>query len=148
MRSKKHSNKMPDRSGPGSTTTARPIDSLQDGSDKCATGATTTIKLPTRGTTIGTWNVRTLYACGRIHELTHELKRYQWDIIGLSEVRWTGFGETSTDDGHKIWFSGEEKKHQYGVAFIVRKEVTASVISCTPISSRLFSIRISESHTT
>ena len=143
MRSKKHSNKMPDRSGPGSTTTARPIDSLQDGSDKCATGATTTIKLPTRGTTIGTWNVRTLYACGRIHELTHELKRYQWDIIGLSEVRWTGFGETSTDDGHKIWFSGEEKKHQYGVAFIVRKEVTASVISCTPISSRLISIRIS-----
>ncbi|PIK43970.1 putative amphiphysin [Apostichopus japonicus] len=63
-----------------------------------------------------------MYACGNIHELTHELQRYNWDIIGLSEVRWTGIGETITEEGQKIWFSGEEKKHHYGVAFIVRKE--------------------------
>ncbi|XP_076454867.1 uncharacterized protein LOC143289703 [Babylonia areolata] len=43
----------------------------------------------------------------------------------------------------KIWFSGEEKKHEYGVAFIVRKETAGSVISCTPVSSRLITIRIS-----
>ena len=33
--------------------------------------------------------------------------------------------------------------HQYGMTFIVRKEVVGSIISCTPISSRLISIRIS-----
>ena len=79
---------MPDRSGPGSTMTMHPIGSLQDGCDKCATGVkNNAIKLTTKGTTIGTWNVRTLYTCGKVQELTHELKRYRWDIIGLSKVR-------------------------------------------------------------
>ena len=134
---------MPDWSRPGSTMAMHPIDSLQDGHDKWITGMTKTIKLQTQSTSIRTWNAHTLYACGRIQELTHKLKCYCWDIIGLSEVRWTGSGETSTEDGHKIWFSGEEKKHQHGVAFIVRKEITGSVISCMPISSRLISICVS-----
>ena len=46
--------------------------------------------------------------------------------------------------GHKIWYCGEDSRHQYGVAFIVRKEVVGSIISCTPISSRLISIQISD----
>ena len=138
----KQRNHIPDRSRPGSTTTAYPIGSLQGGGDKSATGEKPSIKLPTTGTTVGTWNVRTLYQCGKLEELTHELKRYKWDVLGLAEVRWTGFGETTTDEGHKIWYCGEEKHHQHGVAFIVRKEITGSVISCTPVSSRLISIRI------
>ena len=63
--------------------------------------------------------------------------------MGLSEVRWTGFGEATTEEGHKIWYSGEENKHQHGVAFLARKEVADNVISCTPISSRIISIHIS-----
>ena len=46
-------------------------------------------------------------------------------------------------EGHKIWYCRENLKQQYGVAFIVWKEVVSSIISCTPISSRLISIRIS-----
>ena len=89
---------MPDRSRPGSPTTARPIGTSQDGRDKSATGVPPNpIRLQTQATTIGTWNVRTLHACGKLQELTHELKRYRWDILGLSEVRWTGFGETTTE---------------------------------------------------
>ena len=53
-----------------------------------------------------------------------------------------GFGETTTDAGHKIWYYGEDLKRQYGMTFIVQKEVIDSIISCTPISSRLVSIRI------
>ena len=37
--------------------------------------------------------VRSLHACGKVQELTCELRRYRWDILGLAEVRWTGFGE-------------------------------------------------------
>lgn len=48
-----------------------------------------------------------LYICGSNQEHTHELRRYCWDIIGLSEVRRTGIDGTSTKDGCKIWFSGE-----------------------------------------
>ena len=39
-------------------------------------------------------------------------------------------------------FSGEESKHQNGVVFLVNKNIANAVISCTPISSRLISIRI------
>ena len=51
-----------------------------------------------------------LHACGKVQELTHELKRYRWDILGLAEVRWTGSG--ATDKGHRIWYCGEDSKHQ------------------------------------
>ena len=132
---------MPDWLRPRSTMATHPIDSLQGGCDKWITGMTKTIKLQTQSTSIRTWNACALY--GRIQELTHKLKHYQWDTIGLSEVRWTASGETPTEDGHNIWFSGEEKKHQHGVAFIVRKEITGSVISYTPISSRFIFICLS-----
>ena len=58
---------------------------------------------------------------------THKLKRYRWDIVGLAVVRWTGFGETTKDEGHKILYCGEDSKHQYGVTFLVRKEVEGSI---------------------
>ncbi|PVD35846.1 hypothetical protein C0Q70_02815 [Pomacea canaliculata] len=93
MVAKQNRSNMPDRSRPGSPTTAHPSGGLQGGGDKCATGTKSTpkstIKLPTQGTTIGTWNVRTLFQCGKVKELTHELQRYRWDIVGLAEVRWT-----------------------------------------------------------
>ena len=67
------------------------------------------------------------------------------DILRIANVIWIGFGETTADEGHKIWYCGEDSKQQYGVAFIVRKEAVGSIISCTPISSRLISIWISVS---
>ena len=78
-----------------------------------------------------------------MQELTHELKCHRWDILDVAEVRWTGFGETTTDERRKIWYCGEDSKHRCGVACIVRKEVAGSIISCTLISGRLISIRIS-----
>ena len=35
--------------------------------------------------------------------------------MGLREMRWKNFGEMSTDDGHEVYFSGEEGRHEYGV---------------------------------
>ena len=60
------------------------------------------IKLPTKGITVETWNVRTLYATGKLGELCHEMSRYSWNVLGISEVRWLNFGEATTDEGHKI----------------------------------------------
>ena len=100
---------MPDRSWPGATTTALLIGANQDGSDKIDTGRAKTIikiKLPEIITTIATWNVRTLRKCCRIEELTRELERYKWHIIGLSEIRLTGSGELTTD-GHKLFYRGQ-----------------------------------------
>ena len=81
-------------------------------------------------------NTHSLHACRKVQKLTHELKHYRLDILGFAKVRWTGFGETTT-------YYGEDSKHQYWVTFIIWKEVVGCIISCTPISSRLISIRIS-----
>ena len=97
---------MPDRPCPGLTTSSLYIVLYQVGSGKLATGdltnktKTNNIKLASSITTIGTWNVRTLSRCGKLEELSRELDRYRWDVIGLSEIRWLGTGEETTDNGH------------------------------------------------
>ena len=60
-------------------------------------------------TSIGTWNVRTLNRTEKIEELTNELSRYKWDIVGISETRLHFCGELTTNKGHKIYYSGREK---------------------------------------
>ena len=71
-----------------------------------------------------------------------EASRYHWNTVGLCEMRRKNFGEMSTDDGHKVYFSGEEGKHEYGVGFLVHKDVVGAVLGCQPVSSRLISIRL------
>ena len=68
----KRKENMSDRSGPGLTTTALSTEEPQGGcSDKSATGANQAFKLASKKTIIGTWNVRTLHACGKVKELEH-----------------------------------------------------------------------------
>ena len=113
----------------------------QDGGVKYATGASSKI----RGRdiiTIGTWNTRTLRAAGKLQELTHEMDRYRWNILGLCEMRWKNFGEITTEEGHKVFFSGKEDKYEHGVGFLVHKEIVNTVIGCRPVSSRLITIRL------
>ena len=43
--------------------------------------------------TIGTWNVRTLWAPGKLELLKTEIQRYRCDILGIAEMRWTKSGE-------------------------------------------------------
>ena len=57
-------------------------------------------------------------------------------------MRWKSFDYMSTDDGHKVYFSGEENKHEYGVGFHVHKDRVGAVLGCRPASSRLISIRL------
>ena len=136
-----NSDTIPDRSSPG-TRTAPSVDNQGRG-DKYATGQETTRKIRGReNITIGTWNVRTLNATGKVNELTHEMTRYNWHVIGLCEVRWKQFGETTTDEGHKIYYSGKEDKHEHGVGFLVNKIIVGSVMGCRPISSRIITLRL------
>ena len=93
---------IPDRSPPWSTRTA-PSAVHQDGGVNYATGASSKIR-GRDNITIGTWNTRTLGAARKLQELTHEMDRYRWNILGLCEMRWKNFGET-TEEGHKVFFS-------------------------------------------
>ena len=66
------------------------------------------------------------------------MTRYRWSVLG----RWRNSGETTTQDGHKLYFSGKEDRHENGVGFLVHKDTVNTVMGCQPISSRLITIRL------
>ena len=132
---------IPARSSPGLPRTA-PSVSHWGGGDKWATGAPTSKIRARNNTVIGTWNIRTLREDGKLEELIYEMNWYQWNIIGLCEVRWKNFGETCTEEGHRLYFSGSRDKHQHGVGFLVHKDTANTVMGCRPVSERIITIRL------
>ncbi|CAF1540089.1 unnamed protein product, partial [Rotaria sp. Silwood1] len=89
------------------------------------------LKLTKRIFTVGTWNVRTLWATGKLELLRNEMKHYRYDVIGISEVRWTGKGETT--NGDFIW-SGENNTHTKGVGMLL------SVKAPTPFNLTIINV--------
>ena len=57
-------------------------------------------------------------------------------------MRWKNFGETTTEAGHKVFFSGKEDKHEHGVGFPVHKDIVNTVMGCRPVSSRPITIHL------
>ena len=58
---------------------------------------------------------------GKLDVVKQELARVSVDILGISELKWTGMGEFNSDD-HYIYYSGQEFLRRNGVALIVNKE--------------------------
>ena len=131
---------IPARTSPGLKRSASFI-AHQDNNEKLATEE---YKIKTRRneTYIGTWNVRTLREDGKLEELTHELDRYRWNVLGLSEVRKRGVNEIQTIEGHKLYYIGNDKKHINGVGFVIHSEITRMVMCFNPINERLATIRL------
>ena len=48
------------------------------------------------------------------------MARVNVDILGISELKWTGMGEFNSDD-HYIYYCGQESLRRNGVAIIVNK---------------------------
>ena len=61
-------------------------------------------------------------AAGKLEELTHEMDRYRWNILGLCEIRRKNFGET-TEEGHEVFFGGKEDKQEHDVGILVHKGI-------------------------
>ena len=56
-----------------------------------------------------------------------EMARVNIDILGISELKWTGMAEFSSDD-HYIYYCGQESLGRNGVAIIVNKRVLNAVL--------------------
>ena len=69
---------------------------------------------------IGTWNVRSMNQ-GKLEVVKQEMARVNVDILGNSELKWTGMGEFNSDD-HYIYYCGQESLRRNGVAIMVTKE--------------------------
>ena len=70
---------------------------------------------------IETWNVRSMNQ-GKLEVVKQEMARVNINILGISELRWTGMGEFNSDD-HYIYYCGQESLRRNGVAIIVNKRV-------------------------
>ena len=61
---------------------------------------------------IGTWNVRSMKK-GKLEVVKQEMARMNIDILGISELRWIGMGEFSSDD-HYIYYCVQESLRRNG----------------------------------
>ena len=77
---------------------------------------------------IGTWIVRSMNQ-GKWEVVKQEMARVNVNILGISELKWTGMGEFNSDD-HYIYYSGQESLRRNGVAIMVNKRVQNTVLGC------------------
>ena len=61
------------------------------------------------------------------------------DILGISELKWTGMSEFNSDD-HYIYYYGQESLRRNGVALIDNKRVKNAVLRCNLKNDRMISI--------
>ena len=87
---------------------------------------------------IGTWNVRSMNQ-GKSEVVTEAMARVNIDILGISELKWTGMGEFNSDD-HHIYYCGQESLRRNGVAIMVNKRVQNAVLECNLKNDRMISV--------
>ena len=73
---------------------------------------------------IGTWNVRSMNQ-GRLEVVQQEMARVNINILGISELKWTGKGEFISDE-HCIYDCGQKSLRRNGVAIMVNKSPKCS----------------------
>ena len=61
------------------------------------------------------------------------------DILGISELKWTGMGEFNSDD-HYIYYCGQESLRRNGEAIMVNKRVQNAVLGCNLKNDRMISV--------
>ena len=68
------------------------------------------------------------------------MARVNVDILGISELKWTGMCEFNSDD-HNIYYCGQESLRRNGVATMVNKRVQNAVLGYNLKNDRMISVR-------
>ena len=76
---------------------------------------------------------------GKLEVVKQEMARVNIDILGISELKWTGVGEFNSDD-HYIYYCGQESLRRNGVAIMVNKRVRNAVLGCNLKNDRMISV--------
>ena len=77
---------------------------------------------------------------GKLEEVKQEMARVNIDILGISELKWTGMGEFNSDD-HYIYYCGQESLRRNGVADKgVNKGGRNGVLGCNLKNDRMISV--------
>ena len=67
------------------------------------------------------------------------MARMNIEILGISELKWTGMGEFNSDD-HYIYYCGQESLRRNGVAIMVNKRVQNEVLGCSLKNDRMICV--------
>ena len=78
---------------------------------------------------------------GKLDVVKQEVARVNVDILGISELKWTGMGEFNSDD-HYIYYCGQECLRRNGVAIMVNKRVQNAVLGCSLKNDRMITVRL------
>ena len=78
---------------------------------------------------------------GKLEVVKQEMARVNIDILGISELKWTGMGEFNSDD-HYIYYCGQESLRRNRVAIMVDKRVRNAVLGCNLKNDRKISVRL------
>ena len=76
---------------------------------------------------------------GKLEVVKQEMARVNIDILGISELKWTGMGEFNSDD-HYIDYCGQESLNRNGVAIMINKRVQNAVLGCNLKNHRMISV--------
>ena len=77
---------------------------------------------------------------GKLEVVKQEMAKVNIDILGISELKWTGMGEFNSDD-HYIYYCGQESLRRNGVAIMVNQRVRNAVLWCNLKNDRMISVR-------
>ena len=76
---------------------------------------------------------------GKLEVVKQEMARVNIDILGISELKWTGMGEFKSDD-HYIYYCGQESLRRNGVAIMGNKRGRNAVLGCNLKNDRMISV--------
>ena len=88
---------------------------------------------------IGTWNVKSMNQ-GKLEVVKQEMSRVNVNILGISELKWTGMDEFNSHD-HSIYYARQESLRKNGVAIMVNKRVRNVGLGCNLKNDRMISVR-------
>ena len=76
---------------------------------------------------------------GKLEVVKQEMARMNVNMLGISELKWTGMDEFNSDD-HYIYYCGQESLRRNGVAIMVNKRVRNAVLECNLKNDRMISV--------
>ena len=76
---------------------------------------------------------------GKLEVVKQEMARVNIDILGISELKWTGMDEFNSDD-HYIYYCRQESLRRNGVAIIVNKRVRNPVLGFSLKNNKMISV--------
>ena len=78
---------------------------------------------------------------GKLEVVKQEMARVNINILGISELKWTGMGEFNSDD-HYIYYCGQESFRRNGVSIMVNKRVWNAVLGCNLKNDRMIFVHL------